>query len=68
MTAKKKTPAKKKEPKFKLKPCPWCQGKADVYENPWGCGTNCLKCGAEGPTPKDLKSRESAAEAWGLLE
>ena len=64
MTEKKKTP----ESKFKLKPCPWCQGKATVFENPWGCGTECTKCSAQGPIPKDLKSVESAAEAWGLLE
>ena len=44
-----------------LKPCPFCGGEADYYENYYhGCNIYCQKCGAE----FECDSEAEAIEAW----
>lgn len=45
----------------KLKPCPFCGGEAELYENYYhGCNIYCLECGVE----FECDSKEEAIEAW----
>ena len=48
----------------KLKPCPFCGGKADLHWHWSDCwGTICLSCCIEGPIPKQDTEAE-AITAW----
>ena len=54
-------------PEIKLKPCPFCGGKASLNDNSSCSYVHCEKCGATGESfnmSKKYSSDEKAAEAW----
>ena len=75
-TTKKKQTRQRKSVKLKqpdkainnLKPCPFCGGKAETYNLPWGAGVSCTNklCQADGPTPRSeqITSTSAAAKLW----